>query len=414
VTGPEVARRLIASSTLRKLAPLARTGQLFLTGGSLRDRILGIPTHDLDLSVLGDPHETARAIARLLGGRCFPLGRPPNVTWRVVGGRPPVDVWRIAGTVEQDILRRDFTINALFWRLPRGPLLDLVGGLDDLAAGRIRVVRPQNLDDDPLRVVRGMRLVATHPQLRLTTESESLLRGNLRGLRTVARERLCEELRRMLAGPAVRRAISVAGRLGVLPQLLPDWEGYEHQDEVAALAGALQAMRRPPGGLGRGACDVAAAVLAAPAAGFPASWRAAPAAAALGSIGWPARAARRAADSAALGERLGAVLSRDGAAARELAAGAGDLLEAAVAWAVARGSLAGERPDEPARGLLRWHRRFDARPPLLDGDEVAELLALPPGAARAEAVAALRAAQARGEARNRLQARRFLLGRAVR
>ncbi|MBZ5588626.1 MAG: hypothetical protein LAO05_08685 [Acidobacteriia bacterium] len=415
MTGPEAARRLLASVALRKLAPLAGGGQLFLTGGSLRDRLLGLPTRDLDLSVTGDPQAAAVALAELVGGRCFPLGRPPLATWRVAGGHPQVDVWGITGGLEQDIFRRDFTINALFWRLPRGPLLDLVGGLDDLAAGRIRVVRPENLFDDPLRVLRGVRLLATHPRLRLTSESELLLRGAARGLRTVAAERVCEEFRRLLAGPAVPRALSAAARLGILQLLVPAWEGYGHAGDVALLAGALQTLRRSGrGGLARGAREVAAALLAAPSAGFPGTWQPDPAATALAAIGWPARAARRAVEAAALGERLQILLSRDSSTARELAARAGELVEPAMAWVVARANLGGAPIGGAARAFLQWHRRFDARPALLNGDEVAELLGLAPGEARSEAVLALRAAQARGEARTRSQARRFLLSRTVR
>ncbi len=415
MTGPEAARRLISSATLRGLAAVVRAGQIFLTGGSLRDRLLGLPTHDVDLSVTGDPREAAEAIAAAVGGRCFPLGRAPLVTWRVAGGRTQVDVWGVSGSIEDDILRRDFTINALLWRLPRGPLLDLVGGLDDLAAQRIRVVRPENLLDDPLRVLRGVRLLSTHPHLRLSAETEALLRGSAGRIRAVARERVCDELQLLLAGSAVRRALSAANRLGVLPTLFPAWHGYAHGDAAAGMAGALQEIRQSSrGALARGARDVAAAVLAAPAAGFPGAWNVESACEALAAGGWPLRAARRAVTAAALGERLRTVLGGADSAAKELAVEAGDLLVPAAAWAAARARLDGSDLAGPASAILRWQRRFDGRPSLLSGDEVAGLLDLGPGEARGEAVAALRRARARGEARNRAQARRFLLERPFR
>ncbi|MGD1148374.1 MAG: hypothetical protein ABR961_10550 [Thermoanaerobaculaceae bacterium] len=415
MTGPEAARRLLASSALRRVGQVFGCGDVFLTGGSLRDRLLSLPTHDLDITVNGDAQRAAAALATMVGGRFFPLGRPPLATWRVAGGRIQVDVWGITDGIEKDILRRDFTVNALVWRLPRGPLLDLVGGLEDLEAGRIRVVRPENLIDDPLRVLRGLRLLASHPQLRLTAETECHLRAAVRHLPGVAHERVCDELRKLLAGDAAARAIVAGERLGVLPLLFPAWEGFRHGADLARLAGALQQLRRVPRrSLSLGAAEVAPAILAAPSGGLPGEWQCAVAAAALVAVGWPPRAAQRSVEAAAFGERFLDLIDRDTAGSRRLAIEAGDLAEPALAWAVARGNLTGVSLEAPARSLLRWLRRFAARPPLLAGDEVADLLGLPPDASRGEAVSALRAARARGEVRTPGQARRFLLRRLLR
>jgi tRNA nucleotidyltransferase/poly(A) polymerase len=414
VTGPEAARRLLPSALLRRLASNWTEGTLFLTGGSLRDRLLRLPTRDLDLAVLGDGRAAGQAFAQALGGRCFPIGRPPLVTWRVAGGRYTLDLWEIAADLESDILRRDFTVNALFWRLPRGPLLDLVGGLDDLEAGRIRVVRPENLVADPLRVLRGTRLLATHPHLRLTAQSEQQLGAAAARLRFVARERVAEELRMMLAGPGAERALAAAIRVGAMAALLPSWEAYPSAPATVRIAGELAALQMSRGNIAAGAREVAAAVLAAPAAGHPAAWDATAAASALAAVGWPSRRAQRVAAAAALGERLVGVLGRDPRNEREVASEANDLLAPAVAWAVARAAATGAYARAPGLGLIRWGRRLASRPPLLSGDEIAELLSLPPGPERAEAAKALRLARARGEVSTRAEAERFLRQRSFR
>ncbi len=408
MTGPEAARRLLASALLRRLAVVWTAGRLFLTGGSLRDRLLRLPTHDLDLAVLGDAEKAARAFAREFGGSCVPLGNPPLVTWRVAGGRYNLDLWKIAGDLEADILRRDFTVNALFWRLPRGPLLDPLGGLDDIAAGRIRVVRPENLAADPLRVLRGARLLATHPRLRLTAETEKQLARAAAGLRSVARERIRQELRALLAGPGAERGVVAAFRTGALAVLLPVWARFGGAAAAARIAGRLALVGRSGGALAAGAREVAPAVLAAPAAGFPERWEEDAGVAALLEIGWPRRGAQCAAAAAALGERLVPILGGAPAHQRALAAEAGDLAAPAVAWALARAEAAGQERRADATRLLQWARRFAARPPLLSGDEVASLLALPPGPKRRVAVQALRLARARGEVRTRAEATRFL------
>jgi poly(A) polymerase len=382
---------------------------VFLTGGSLRDRFLGVPTHDLDLVVRGDAEAVGAALAAAFGGTHFALGRPPETTQRVVAGRLQLDVTSAQGELREDILRRDFTANAMLWRLPRGPLTDLTGGADDLAAGRIRVVRAANLRDDPLRVLRGVRLVATRPQLRLTAETETYLSEAAGGLRAVARERILDELRRLLAGSAADRAVLAAARLGLLAPLVPAWKDYQHAPLLARLCTALNDLARSHSrALATAAREIALAAVAAPAAGFPDHWRPEKATTALRRIGLGESAARGAAAAVGVGERLLPALAADVKAARALAVAAGNRLSAALAWALARAATDGNDLRPAARRLLRWLHCFERRPPLLDGAEIAALLALPPDARRAAAIDALRLARARGEVRTRAEAVAFL------
>ena len=403
-----VARRLRASPLLRRLAQAAAPSTLYLTGGALRDRLLGVATSDVDLIVEGDAEVVIRRLAEHLGGSVIPLGTPPRVTWRLACRRWHVDILGIQrGDLRRDVTRRDYTVNALVWRLPGGPLLDLTGGLDDLTAGRLSVIDPRNLRDDPLRVLRGLRLMATRPTLSLTADTERHLMAAKEGLAEVAAERITAELRLLLTGPAARRAVRAAWRLGVLAVLHPSWRTAAPVDELWEVAGRLATLGERPGPLRAGAATAALAVLAAPAAGFPSTWDELPASAALCACGFAPRTARQAARAAAVGEGLAPRLDPRDRNARALAVEHADLLPAALAWAVARrGSGEAE-----ARSLLRWARRFRRRPPLLRGDEVGDLLSLPPGPALAEAVRALQLARARGEVSRRGQAQRWLVQR---
>lgn len=409
-------RRLRASPLLRRIAAACPGADVFLTGGSLRDRFLGLPTHDLDLVVRADAAACARALASELGGGTFILGRPPFATHRVVAGALQIDLWQADEALRDDILRRDFTVNALFWRLPRGPLIDLVGGVEDLAAGRIRVVRAENLADDPLRVLRGVRLLATRPQLKLTQRTETQISAAASGLARVARERVLDELRRMLAGPAAERAVLTAARLELLAPLLPAWRRVSDAAALARVAGALSRLASSRSArLAAGAREVALAVIAAPSAGFPTRWAAADAVAPLQRVGVGPGAARRIAAAAEIGERLRDTLGADRRGERALALEAAGLLPAALGWAVARAAAAEAGDLGPAaRGLLRWQHAFERRPPLLTGDEIAAALRLPSDGRRSAAVKALRLAQARGEARSRPAALAFLRSRRPR
>lgn len=408
VIGVEAARRLRASRLLRQLARSCPS-ETFLTGGSLRDRLMGLATRDLDLVVMGDPRTAARRLATAFHGSVVPLGKAPRMTFRVVSPTLQLDVWRPEGSIEADIRRRDFTINAIFWRLPNGPLVDLVGGLEDLEAGRIRAIAEANLRADPLRALRALRLAATRPRLRLTAETESLLARTAPLLPRVARERILYETGLLLAGPAVARAVATAARLGIFAPLLPGWADLDDLTDLPAVATRLAArVRSGHGALRSHLRGLLPAILAAPAAGFPTRWDAAAAEAALTHLGLSHRTSARIAAAAALGERLLALPALHGRDARVVALDAGADLSWALGWVLARRAAPDNDLEEAARRLLRWAHRLIRRPPPLDGAAVAELLDLPPGPLRAQAVHLLRRGQALGGVRSSRQAAAWL------
>jgi hypothetical protein len=143
----------------------------------VRDWLLGRPVFDLDVTVAGDPDPVADAAGRLLGAVPEPFGR--FGTRRVVGkGRFRIDVAttraeryvepaalpEVTATgvrIEDDLFRRDFTVNALAARLDDGSceLVDAHGGLKDLKARRLAVLHPRSFEDDPTRVFRAARFL---------------------------------------------------------------------------------------------------------------------------------------------------------------------------------------------------------------------------------------------------------------
>jgi poly(A) polymerase len=135
--------------------------QAWLVGGAVRDRLLGERSIDVDVVVDGDPAAAARAIAR--GARraaCFALSEEFG-SWRVVarGGSWQVDVEPLRGaSIEEDLAQRDFTINAIAEPIAGGTPIDPLGGQADLRARRLRMAGAAAFADDPLRVLRLVRL----------------------------------------------------------------------------------------------------------------------------------------------------------------------------------------------------------------------------------------------------------------
>lgn len=201
-----------------------------LVGGAVRDLLLGRPPADLDFTTTGDPGAAADAIAAALGGSAFGLAAEEG-QFRVVlpAGAPvsAIDVSRQHGAViAADLLRRDFTVNALAAAPTEGgdigPVVDATGlGLADLAAGRVRLVSEEALTADPLRLLRAARL-AVELSFSLEEGTAALVRQRAGLLTAAAPERLRDELARILATPRSAAGVRLLDELGLLDQLLPE------------------------------------------------------------------------------------------------------------------------------------------------------------------------------------------------
>jgi len=202
----------------------------WLVGGAVRDGLLGRQVADVDVDVDvvvdGDPSEAARAVARVAGSAaCFALSEDFGL-WRVVARDRSwqVDVQPMRGeTLQDDLALRDFTVNAIAEPIAGGAPIDPLGGLADLQARRLRMAGAGAFADDPLRV---LRLVRVAVELGLEPEAETLrcAGAEVDGLRSVSAERVFIELRRILATPQARRGLEMMGELGATAVVLPELE----------------------------------------------------------------------------------------------------------------------------------------------------------------------------------------------
>jgi tRNA nucleotidyltransferase/poly(A) polymerase len=200
----------------------------WLVGGGVRDLLLGRPLSDVDLALPTGSVAAARLLADQLGGTFVPLGEPHGMA-RVVVPSPPrhVDLMDLRGpSLDADLAGRDLTIDALavdLAELLRGPapVRDPTGGLGDLAARRLRACRVTAFVDDPVRVLRVVRL---RHQLGFSEDlrTEGLARAAVPALATVAAERVRDELTQILRLPGTAPAVRQADRWSVLDVLLPE------------------------------------------------------------------------------------------------------------------------------------------------------------------------------------------------
>ena len=194
-----------------------------LVGGAVRDALLDRlgPTPDLDLVVPGDAIAVCRQLRRSHGGSAVVLDEERSIARLVVQGWS-LDLARQEGdSLSADLHRRDYTINAMALPLaePR-TLVDPLGGAAHLAAGELVAVAEANLLDDPLRLLRGLRL-ASELEFRLEPRTRAWILQHGPRIESVAGERVLAELEKLAAAPAGHRGLADV----LNSELLLPWQG---------------------------------------------------------------------------------------------------------------------------------------------------------------------------------------------
>jgi tRNA nucleotidyltransferase (CCA-adding enzyme) len=222
---PELLDSLAGIEALRSLAQKVPA---YLVGGVVRDLLLARPRLDIDVVIEGDVAALADAPGFVLesGGRFLTgklsldgaeidIAQARAETYPQPGALPEVT----PATIDQDLARRDFTVNAMAIPLAgNAELIDPHGGLDDLRAGTLRVLHDRSFIDDPTRALRAARYAARF-DLELEPRTEKLLRAA--DLSTVSDDRVQGELRRIAAEPNPAKAVSLIVEWGILPSIDP-------------------------------------------------------------------------------------------------------------------------------------------------------------------------------------------------
>ncbi|HET9793395.1 MAG TPA: polynucleotide adenylyltransferase PcnB, partial [Thermoanaerobaculia bacterium] len=236
-----ISRDAIDPDALKVLYRLKSTGyRAYLVGGSVRDLLMGRTPKDFDIGTDARPEEV-RAIfrnCRLIGRRfrlahiLFRGGKVIEVaTFR---GRPEAadagdgidllvtsdNTW---GTPEEDAVRRDFTINGLFYDIADFSVIDWVGGLDDLEAGLVRAIGDPDVRfrEDPVRMLRAVEF-ATRLSFAITPRDYEAILSHRKDLARSATPRVTEELAAMLRGGQALPTFLLLREMGLLDVLLPE------------------------------------------------------------------------------------------------------------------------------------------------------------------------------------------------
>ena len=228
----------------------------YLVGGAVRDTLLNRPVRDYDWLVEAPRLEAERAAVKL-GGHAFCLDERRD-HWRVVTGELTRDYTPLGelesdlklGDVEKNLRARDYTVNAVAADLG-GQLIDPTGGITDLKAKRLRMVSEANLQADPVRGLRGVRLAATLA-FNLDTATEAAIKRHAALLKSgeallPAWERVGDELAQLLLSDNAAPGFGLLHRVGLLQVYLPELAaadgvtqgGFHHLDVLGHSLEAL-------------------------------------------------------------------------------------------------------------------------------------------------------------------------------
>ena len=230
--------------------------ECYLVGGYVRDIFLDQPSDDIDCVVVGSGIKIAKELKKRLGKKAylsvFKNFGTAQVKVMSSGNRPPVEIEFVGarkesyqrdsrkpivedGTLEDDQNRRDFTINAMAICLNKdrfGELVDPFGGLDDLWDGIIRTPLDPDItfSDDPLRMLRCIRF-ATRFNFLIEDETFQALERNTERLKIISKERISEELNKILMTKTPSRGFVDLQRSGLLQFILPELAAMDSVEE---------------------------------------------------------------------------------------------------------------------------------------------------------------------------------------
>ena len=234
--------RALPAAARKALAAIVQDAQgealaIYLVGGSVRDLLLNRPTLDVDLTLEGDAPALARRVAIGLGDvRCIVHSAFGTATLKGADFRLDVATARVEtyerpgalpsvrpGSLQDDLFRRDFTVNAMALALTgdqRGAITDPFNGNGDLQAGLLRVLHEASFRDDATRILRAARY-GSRLSFRLESNTMRWLRRDVAYLEAISGPRIREELARLWREPQPERILLRLNELGALQAIHP-------------------------------------------------------------------------------------------------------------------------------------------------------------------------------------------------
>ena len=201
---------------------LPRLKGTYIIGGSVRDLLLGRTPTDYDIAVTGNPEQFAKKLIAKSNGHLVRLGKPGQMIVRVISDDIIFDITSLNGTsIEDNLNQRDFSINAIAYDLYSVKIIDCLGGLQDLANKKIRMISKEIFKKDPVRLIRAYRIGACL-NFEIEAKTATAIKSNAKLLKNTAGERIRVELFTMLGTSTSYLYLSQMATSGLLTATFPD------------------------------------------------------------------------------------------------------------------------------------------------------------------------------------------------
>jgi len=228
ISPQELARSITGCDVAGRLAACPFSGEVFLVGGAIREIALGSEPRDWDLA-LSEPSDLVR-FEEVFGRRSFLLGKKPIQTHRLVAGETVLDITILEESIEQDLRRRDFTMNAVAFDLRRNRVIDPLNGLHDIERGLIRYPARDTIASDPLRMLKAARHFAALKGFTLDPELIEAMASSRDLIRKTAPERIKYEFDLIMVSDGVHRGMEMLTRTGLIFEIVPELEALRVMD----------------------------------------------------------------------------------------------------------------------------------------------------------------------------------------
>ena len=219
----ELIEKVNSDEIINQVKKYSQNADIYIVGGTIRDFYLGEKNTDKDIIVVNADAETvAKNMAKSLDATFVPLD-DVNKIYRIVLPDKVnfIDVAGVIGdNLEDDLKRRDFTINSIAVNLKTMELIDLNNGLNDLKLKKIRHISEQNFVDDPLRLLRVYRFAATLG-FELDSDLTQIIKNHAPKINKIAVERINYELLKMFSGDFASKMLEEMDKTGLLKEILP-------------------------------------------------------------------------------------------------------------------------------------------------------------------------------------------------
>lgn len=243
----------VEKNAIKVLKQLEKCGyDAYLVGGVIRDLLLKIPSKDCDVATNAKPEQIVKRIKKsIIVGRRFKIvharfGRQiievstfrssASSKKRNISSQGIIKRDNIYGRIDEDALRRDFTVNALYYRHADKAILDFVGGMQDLADKRLRSIGDpmERFPEDPVRMLRAVRFSA---KLALNIDDNIIeaIAKNKHLLNEISGQRLYVELIKLYYSGHAEASTKLLYKLGIMDILLPEYSKLQRVEETRRL-----------------------------------------------------------------------------------------------------------------------------------------------------------------------------------